>query len=101
MNRRRLDVEAWRDALLAVSGNLDPTLGGPSFDLDGRRTPSGARSTRKVSRHDLDGLLRLFDFPDPNITSDRRDRDDGPAAAAVRAQQRVHGRARRRRSRPA
>src|SRR5262249_9795403 len=23
-------------------------------------------------RHDLDGLLRLFDFPDANITSERR-----------------------------
>ena len=29
----RLDVEAWRDALLAVSGRLDRTLGGPSLDL--------------------------------------------------------------------
>ncbi len=32
-NRRRLEVEAWRDAMLAVSGNLDPKLGGPSSDL--------------------------------------------------------------------
>jgi len=71
MNRRRLDVEAWRDALLAVSGNLDLTLGGPSGNLADsnyrRRTFYGA-----VSRHDLNPLLRLFDFPDPNITSDRR-----------------------------
>jgi hypothetical protein len=26
----------------------------------------------KVSRHELDGLLRLFDFPDANVTADRR-----------------------------
>jgi hypothetical protein len=26
----------------------------------------------RVSRHDLDGLLRLFDFPDANITSEKR-----------------------------
>jgi hypothetical protein len=26
----------------------------------------------KVSRHALNGLLRLFDFPDANITSERR-----------------------------
>src|SRR5205085_2277493 len=61
----------WRDALLAVSGNLDRTLGGPSLDLvaanNQRRTLYA-----KISRHNLDGLLRLFDFPDPNITSDRR-----------------------------
>ncbi len=26
----------------------------------------------KVSRHELDSLLRLFDFPDANITSEKR-----------------------------
>jgi len=70
-NRRRLEVEAWRDAMLAVSGKLDRTLGGPSTDLasptNGRRTLYGS-----VSRHELNPLLRLFDFPDPNITSDER-----------------------------
>ncbi|MEX0612528.1 MAG: PSD1 and planctomycete cytochrome C domain-containing protein [Pirellulales bacterium] len=71
MNRRRLEVEAWRDAMLAVSGTLDPTLGGPSLDLadadNNRRT-----FYAQVSRHSLNPLLRLFDFPDPNITSDGR-----------------------------
>ncbi|MBM80098.1 MAG: hypothetical protein CMJ78_05830 [Planctomycetaceae bacterium] len=71
MNRRRLEIEPWRDAMLAVSGELDLTLGGPSKKLDDannkRRTLYGF-----VSRHRLDELLRLFDFPDPNITSARR-----------------------------
>jgi hypothetical protein len=69
--RRRLDVEAWRDSLLAVSGNLDETIGGPTFDL---RDANAKRRTvyAKVSRHELDGLLRLFDFPDANVTADRR-----------------------------
>jgi mono/diheme cytochrome c family protein len=70
-NRRRLEVEAWRDAVLAVTGELDPALGGPSIDLkssDNRRRTLYAA----VSRHNLDGLLRLFDFPDPNLTSDKR-----------------------------
>ena len=71
MNRQRLDVEAWRDALLAASGELDGRIGGPSVNLgdsgNKRRTLYG-----KISRHDLDGLLRLFDFPDPNITSAAR-----------------------------
>jgi hypothetical protein len=70
-NRRRLDVESWRDAFLAVSGRLDERLGGPSVSL------SSADNSRRtvyamVSRHELDSLLRLFDFPDPNITSDKR-----------------------------
>ena len=70
-NRRRLEVEAWRDSMLAVSGNLDPKLGGPSADL---ASPDNRRRTfyAKVSRHSLDNLLRLFDFPDPNITADKR-----------------------------
>src|SRR5205807_980640 len=71
MNRRRLEVEPWRDAMLAVAGNLDPKIGGPPADLSApdnhRRTLYGA-----VSRHNLDPLLRLYDFPDPNLTSDRR-----------------------------
>jgi hypothetical protein len=71
MNRRRLDIEAWRDAMLAVSGKLDRTMGGPTTDLSAgtniRRTVYA-----KISRHDLNQLLRLFDFPDANITSERR-----------------------------
>ena len=71
MNRRRLEVEPWRDALLAVTGELDRTVGGPPVDLasngNRRRTLYGS-----ISRHQLNELLRLFDFPDPNITSDRR-----------------------------
>ncbi|HTU89268.1 MAG TPA: DUF1553 domain-containing protein, partial [Gemmataceae bacterium] len=71
MNRRRLDVEAWRDALLAASGELDDRLGGPPADIG---NPANKRRTLygKISRHDLDSLLRLFDFPDPNITSGAR-----------------------------
>jgi hypothetical protein len=71
MNRRRLDVEAWRDAMLSVSGQLDPTIGGPSLDLD---DSDNRRRTlyAKISRHDLNSLLRLFDFPDPNVTSGAR-----------------------------
>jgi hypothetical protein len=71
MNRRRLDVEAWRDAMLAVAGQLDARLGGPSTSLD---APSNQRRTfyAAISRHDLAWMLRLFDFPDPNITSGGR-----------------------------
>ncbi len=71
MNRRRLDVEAWRDAMLVVAGRLDPTIGGPSISLD---APGNRRRTAyaAISRHDLAWMLRLFDFPDPNITSGHR-----------------------------
>lgn len=70
-NRRRLEVEAWRDAMLAVSGALDRKVGGVPSSL---ASPDHRRRTlyASVSRHDLDPLLRLFDFPDPNVTSDQR-----------------------------
>ena len=71
MNRRRLEIEPWRDAVLAVTGELDLTVGGPSIQLSDknnmRRTIYGF-----VSRHRLNELLRLFDFPDPNITAANR-----------------------------
>jgi hypothetical protein len=69
--RKRLDIEAWRDAMLAVSGKLDATVGGPSVSLS---SPDNNRRTyyAAVSRHDLDSMLRLFDFPDPNATTDAR-----------------------------
>jgi hypothetical protein len=33
MNRQRLDAEGLRDSVLAVSGELDPAMGGPGFEL--------------------------------------------------------------------
>lgn len=68
MNRRRLDVEAWRDSLLSVSGELDRTIGGENGSLQGNRRTVYA----KISRHQLDELLRIFDFPDANVTSEKR-----------------------------
>ena len=61
---RRLDVESWRDALHAVSGQLETSLGGPSVELldaqNRRRTLYGT-----VKRRELADVLRLHDFPDP------------------------------------
>jgi hypothetical protein len=67
----RLDFEAWRDAWLAVSGRLDPKLGGPSLDLN---QSTNVRRTlyAKISRHEPNKLMVLFDFPDPNVSSARR-----------------------------
>ena len=70
-NVRRMDVESMRDSMLFVSGALDKTMGGPAVPLHDeknfRRTLYGA-----VSRAKPDQFLRLFDFPDPNETSEQR-----------------------------
>ena len=73
MNRRRLDFEATRDALLAVAGRLDRKVGGPSVQKIS--APSATRRTLygHLDRLNLPGLYRTFDFPDPNSTSPRRD----------------------------
>jgi hypothetical protein len=71
MNRRRLEVEAWRDGILAASGILDRKLGGPPKEL---KAPDHVRRTLygTVTRRDLDDLLRLYDFPDPTAHSPAR-----------------------------
>jgi cytochrome c553 len=71
MPRKRLDVEGWRDAMLAVSGNLDPSIGGAPIELNDinnrRRTIYGL-----VRRRELSDILRLHDFPDPITHSPNR-----------------------------
>ncbi len=71
MNRRRLESEAWRDAVLKVAGVLDETMSGPSSSLDDaqntRRTIYG-----RVSRQNVADVLRLFDFPDAKQHAEER-----------------------------
>jgi hypothetical protein len=72
MRRRRMDMEAMRDSLLAVSGRLDLEQGGRPVDLVGdpaigRRTVYGL-----VDRQSLPGLYRSFDFASPDQTAERR-----------------------------
>jgi hypothetical protein len=84
-DRRRLDAEAIRDAMLAVSGQLDLRRPGPHafppiaawnwtqhspFKAD---YPANHRTvylmTQRIQRHPY---LALFDGPDPNQTTDAR-----------------------------
>jgi hypothetical protein len=74
MNPRKLDVEAWRDSLLAASGELDLTLGGaPTTNILGssRRTIY-SKISRSGDRFASDAFFRLFDFPAPQSTSAKR-----------------------------
>jgi hypothetical protein len=72
MNRQRLDFEATRDALLAVAGALDGTVGGPP--VRNITDPSARRRTVYgfLDRLNVPGLLRTFDFPSPDATSPQR-----------------------------
>ncbi len=72
MHRRRLDIEPYRDAILAASGRLDDRLYGPSLTFDDalnvRRTLYG-----KVVREEQHSMLRLYDFPDASAHSPGRE----------------------------
>lgn len=71
MNRRRLDVEAWRDAMLYVSGELDETMGGPSLQLESQ---NNRRRTlyATIHRREMSKTLQIHDFPDPTSHSPQR-----------------------------
>lgn len=72
---RRLEAEAIRDAILAVSGRLDPaSFGEPVVGAAQRRS-----LYLRVKRNDLDPLLAAFDFPIPASTVGRRDVTNVPA----------------------
>src|SRR5690606_38075448 len=77
MNRRRLDVEQWRDAILAATGQLDRMVGGKSIDP---ANPNEHRRTvyARISRLDLNPMLALFDFPDPNAHNAKRSQTTTP-----------------------
>ena len=79
--RRRLDLEAMRDALLATSGRLDLTMGGRPVDAAGdpmncRRTVYGL-----VDRQNLPEMFRAFDFAIPDQCVERRSRTTVPQQA--------------------
>ncbi|MAV36262.1 MAG: hypothetical protein CMJ59_12490 [Planctomycetaceae bacterium] len=79
-NRRRLDTETLRDALLAVAGRLDLQMGGPPASL---LQPDNVRRTiyGHLDRSGLPTILRLFDFPSPDTHSPTRSRTTAPQQA--------------------
>ena len=77
MNRRRLDIEMWRDATLAATGKLDLSLGGPSQPVDDL---NNVRRTiyAKVEREEMNNVLRMHDFPEASSHSPRREHTTTP-----------------------
>lgn len=73
MNRRRLDFEQWRDAMLSACGELDLQQGGPSQDLlsaDNKRRTLYAT----VHRREMSDVMLNHDFPAPTSHSPGRAR---------------------------
>ena len=93
-NLRRLEAEEIRDAMLRVSGSLDPELYGPSIpihhDIDedkstGLGSPgpldgAGRRSIYQAIRRNVhNSFLAAFGLPKPASTRGRRDQTNDPA----------------------
>ena len=74
MSPRRMEIEAWRDSLLAVTGELDRTIGGKPTDkiFDVKRRTLYTTISRNGDRFASDEFLRLFDFPSPSSTAPKR-----------------------------
>ena len=80
-NRRRLDFEATRDTMLAVSGELDRSLDGPSVKLS--QIPYSFRRSvyAYVDRVDMDPILSTFDFASPLASAATRSETTVPQHA--------------------
>jgi hypothetical protein len=67
MNRKRLELEPLRDAMLAASGALDLTTGGRPVDLTDQ--PYSRRRTLylAVKREKLPAFFQAFDFANPDM----------------------------------
>jgi mono/diheme cytochrome c family protein len=76
----RLSFEEYRDSLLAVTGELDATTGGRAQDLfsaaNRRRTLYSL-----VDRQFLPGVLRMFDFANPDLHIPQRSETTVPQQA--------------------
>ena len=74
--QHRLDMEAIRDSVLHVTGQLDSKTGGPSSNITDTNKRRSLYLT--VSRTRLDPAMALFDFPDANGSTDERAVTAGP-----------------------
>ena len=74
MSPRRMEIEVWRDSLLAVTDELDRKIGGKPTDkiFDVKRRTLYTTISRNGDRFASDAFLRLFDFPSPASTAPKR-----------------------------
>ncbi len=77
-NRRRLEAECLRDAMLWAAGTLREDMGGPSFPANLAADYGYAAETNRrsvyvpVFRNALPEIFEVFDFADPSMTVGRR-----------------------------
>ena len=80
-NRRRFDLEAMRDSLLAVAGRLDDKMGGPSVSLTDEPFSTRRSVYGFIERQNLPAFFRTFDFANPNTHTPGRPQTTAPQQA--------------------
>jgi hypothetical protein len=86
-NRRRLEGENIRDAMLMLGQNLDPSRGGPGFaETLGSDYNQQSKSLRRSIylpqfRNSMPELLELFDAADPSVVTGKRNTSTVPQQA--------------------
>jgi hypothetical protein len=98
-NRRKLDAESVRDSILAVSGKLDLSMGGPSFQdfiidkpqhsphyeyhLHDPEDPKSHRRSvyRFIVRSQQQPFMTVLDCADPSLRVDKRNESLSPLQA--------------------
>lgn len=78
-NRRRLEAEAIRDSMLAISGEMEPLSGGRtmpaklSIEYDYKFDKDNYRSVyMPVFRNNMNDFFEVFDFANPNLSAGKR-----------------------------
>jgi hypothetical protein len=67
MTPRRLDFEAMRDSMLLATGELDPAMGGKGVELFKKPFPARRTVYGFIDRQFVPGVLRVFDFANPDL----------------------------------
>ena len=71
-NRKRLDFEQLRDALLTAGGQIETCEGGKPFDLLARPYVRKRTIYAAIDRDNLPTLFRVFDFASPDASTAER-----------------------------
>ncbi len=85
MNRRRLEAEAMRDAIVSFSGDLDLSMGGSVMNFKDRQYVANTRARGGIDydrnrravylpvvRSSIYDVFRAFDFADPSVSNGDR-----------------------------
>jgi hypothetical protein len=80
-NLRRLDLEQMHDSILAISGRLDPAIGGKSVRLSSEGFATRRALYTFIDRRNPPEFFTQFDFPNPDVPSGRRHETTVPQQA--------------------